>query len=268
MTKCEWRIRHSTFMFIRHYSGLPGGSTSDSGRQPTDLTTQPVPGILETMETNRVSHGTDGLDLRVEARLREVARNRFLRFGFSRVTTDEISEDAGVSKKTLYRYFPTKEDLLRAVMRSTSEEIQTAIQAILLDSKLTFAVRMRRYMTQLSMRMSQFDPAVMADIQRNAPAVWNEFEEFRRQKIMETLGRVLRSGMARGMLRRDVDPDFVIAMYVGAVRNALSPEQLAGTAISHGQAFETMVKVFFEGLLTDRARSVRKAGHRRKVSKE
>lgn len=40
----------------------------------------------------------------------------FLNAGFSKTNTDEISEFAGVSKRTLYKYFITKEKLIDAVI--------------------------------------------------------------------------------------------------------------------------------------------------------
>ncbi len=47
-------------------------------------------------------------------RIRAVALEAFSTRGFDDVTVDEIADLAAVSKSTLFRYFPTKEDLLVA----------------------------------------------------------------------------------------------------------------------------------------------------------
>lgn len=44
--------------------------------------------------------------------IRLAAQELFLERGFSGASTDAISREAGVSKETLYRYFPSKEELL------------------------------------------------------------------------------------------------------------------------------------------------------------
>jgi AcrR family transcriptional regulator len=221
---------------------------------------------METVETEIVSQVSDGLDPKVERHLREKARERFLRFGFSKVTMEEIAEDAGVSKKTLYRYFPGKEELLRAVARELIQETAANIHACLADDGLPFRERMRRLATSIGLRMRTIDPAVREDLRRNASAVWDELEDFRKQTITATVDRVVREGMRRGMLRHDIPPDFVVALYMGAAQNAFVPEQLARMALTHHEAFDFVIKVFFEGLLTDRARSPhRRAGHKRKV---
>ena len=41
--------------------------------------------------------------------------------GFSKVTLDEIATELGMSKKTLYKYFEDKEDLLRAGIEENYE---------------------------------------------------------------------------------------------------------------------------------------------------
>lgn len=49
--------------------------------------------------------------------IRTAAQRLFLEHGFGGATTDAIAEGAGVSKETLYRYFPSKEELLADVLR-------------------------------------------------------------------------------------------------------------------------------------------------------
>lgn len=49
------------------------------------------------------------------------ARNLFNRFGYKRVSMDEIAKEAGVTKRTVYAYFSSKEELLKYFI---NEEIQ------------------------------------------------------------------------------------------------------------------------------------------------
>lgn len=46
-----------------------------------------------------------------EKRIFEVAKLRFDRFGFKKTTIDEICKEIQISKKTLYQYFKSKEEL-------------------------------------------------------------------------------------------------------------------------------------------------------------
>ena len=50
--------------------------------------------------------------LRTERALQKAALELFAAQGFDETTTDEIAEQAGVSPRTFFRYFPTKESVL------------------------------------------------------------------------------------------------------------------------------------------------------------
>jgi len=58
----------------------------------------------------------------------DISKQRFDRFGFKKTTVDEISRDAGISKKTLYENFKNKEDLFVSLF---IREALTARKAIL-----------------------------------------------------------------------------------------------------------------------------------------
>lgn len=55
--------------------------------------------------------------------IRDGARRLFLEKGFARTSTDAIAKEAGVSKQTLYVYYPSKENLLKDVLRGLVEEV-------------------------------------------------------------------------------------------------------------------------------------------------
>jgi TetR/AcrR family transcriptional regulator, mexJK operon transcriptional repressor len=58
----------------------------------------------------------------------EGARRVFLRDGFAAASTDTLAHEAGVSKRTLYAYYPSKEELfVDVVRRLTFEHPQTQV---------------------------------------------------------------------------------------------------------------------------------------------
>jgi len=50
-------------------------------------------------------------EIDIQARVLEVAQALFLKKGYSNVTTDNIAFEAGITKKTLYRYFISKKEI-------------------------------------------------------------------------------------------------------------------------------------------------------------
>ena len=66
-----------------------------------------------------------------EALILGAARKRFAYYGFSKVTMDEIASDVGLAKPSLYYYFPTKENLFRAVIGQEQQAFTEDIERML-----------------------------------------------------------------------------------------------------------------------------------------
>lgn len=55
-------------------------------------------------------------DISIDQRILEAAKHLFTRFGYDKTTINDIAQDAGVAKSTLYLRWKTKEELLGAVI--------------------------------------------------------------------------------------------------------------------------------------------------------
>ena len=63
----------------------------------------------------------------------EAARLLFHKYGFKKVSMDEIARGAGVTKKTIYTYFSSKEDLLNYFIQEEILNMKNIVEEI--DSK-------------------------------------------------------------------------------------------------------------------------------------
>lgn len=188
-------------------------------------------------------------------RILDAAGGKFFRFGFSRVTMDEIATDSGVSKKTLYQQFSSKDLLLKAVLDQLAREVEAEAKKIILDAKLDFTEKVKALLTMLGVRLSQIGRPFMEDLQRYAPERWKEIENVRRKKFLENFGRVLKEGMAQGIFRSDFDSQLLLMMIITLINNMVNPYVLLESPYSPGEMFEAIFSVFFEGILTGKARS-------------
>ena len=70
---------------------------------------------------------TTGLSERQTAKREQIAtaaRKLFLELGYAGTSMDAVSAEAGVSKQTLYTYFPAKVDLLKAILDAELSQIE------------------------------------------------------------------------------------------------------------------------------------------------
>ncbi|MFB8280399.1 TetR/AcrR family transcriptional regulator [Nocardia colli] len=64
-------------------------------------------------------------------RLLETARRLFYGEGIHSVPVDRLVTEAGVTRATFYRHFPTKESLVEAYLRATDADLRAAVGAAL-----------------------------------------------------------------------------------------------------------------------------------------
>ena len=60
----------------------------------------------------------------------EAARRLFHQFGFKKVSMDEIAKEAGVTKKTIYMYFGSKEELLKYFIQEEIRNMEDIVEKV------------------------------------------------------------------------------------------------------------------------------------------
>jgi AcrR family transcriptional regulator len=65
-----------------------------------------------------------------EEQILKAARKLISKYGFKKVSMDEIAQEANVTKKTVYAYFDSKESLLNALIRSELSKVRKDLEEI------------------------------------------------------------------------------------------------------------------------------------------
>ena len=136
-------------------------------------------------------------------RIMAKAQDRFRQYGFAKVTLDELASDLGMSKKTIYKHFESKEELLKEVIRSITRAMSERIERIV-SSDLPFDIKAKKLLTDIGTTLGMFSRQLQLDLQRYVPELWTEIEEFRRRQILDKLSRMFEQGIREKAFRHDV----------------------------------------------------------------
>ncbi|HLP41651.1 MAG TPA: TetR/AcrR family transcriptional regulator [Fibrobacteria bacterium] len=211
------------------------------------------------MDPNPGSEPNDALmvknDTDIRQRIMCGARELFFRYGFSKVTMDEAAESLGMSKKTLYKHFPSKETLLQAVSDDHVRFCGEELRALCARKDLGPLRKLRNLLDHVAAQYARMSDALVHDLQRYAPGLWKQFEENRRDHIFTEFAALIKEGRQKGIFRKDVDERLFLLIYFETVHKILHPETLATLPFKPSQVFDAIVKVLFEGLLTDKSRA-------------
>lgn len=65
----------------------------------------------------------------IRSKIIDVAAKIFTRFGYRKTTMEEIAQAAKKGKSSIYYYYPSKEDIFRAVVEKEAEELKKDLEA-------------------------------------------------------------------------------------------------------------------------------------------
>jgi AcrR family transcriptional regulator len=193
-------------------------------------------------------------DLEIRGRILEKAREHFLQFGFSTVTMSDIATELGMSKKTMYAYFPSKEDLASEMVKGLQSEMASQINALVEDQSVDFMEKLNRILDLTAAHHSRLTPHFRMDLQKHAPGVCKCSDDFQHQQIHTVVSKLINEGIRKQMFRRDIDEPIVTAMFLASFQSLLRAESLARLQRPVPQVIEAISGVMFRGVLTDEAR--------------
>jgi AcrR family transcriptional regulator len=143
---------------------------------------------------------------RNRARVLDAARTAFAEAGLD-VGVEEIARRAGVGKGTLYRRFPTKEALVRAIFEDILEEIDRIVAAAEAEANAWTAFTNYLAATARMQASNQGFYDVVAQ-RLGAAALTDE----QRRRVMNSTARMLKRAQDANVVRSDLVPEDVQLM--------------------------------------------------------
>ena len=199
-------------------------------------------------------------------RIVAAARGLFISRGFSKVTMDELAEQLGISKKTLYRHFKAKDDLVEAAVEWQMLYIRQNLAEIF-SRPGDFLDRLYALCSFISGALARIDRCFLEDLRRFRPDLWKKIEEFRRARIGGEFAKVIGDGRRIGVVRGDVNVELFILIFLAAVQGVVNPETLSRHSFSAEEAYRGVIGVMFEGILADSVKPLFRARFKQTAGK-
>ena len=193
--------------------------------------------------------------LEARKRIVETAQEMFYRDGYSKVAVNDIVDQLGMSKKTIYKYFSSKEELLKSIVEADIRDLDVRVSTIVDDQVIAFEEKLHRVMDMVRAHLNRIGPHCLRDLKKYTPRVYSMLENFRKQSIMHHFMSILQEGIEKKVFRSDIDPKMVVMMYVHIIQNMINPETLANVSYSAEELYKMILKTFLGGILTDKARA-------------
>ncbi|OYX24220.1 MAG: TetR family transcriptional regulator [Algoriphagus sp. 32-45-6] len=198
-----------------------------------------------------------------EGKILDAAYRLFLDKGYRPTTMDDIAQDLGMSKKTLYKYYPGKLELLSACFEILKTKITSKVEAILDNRHLTFPLKLKSSLTVIATHLAPINPELFEDLRAHAPEVWSAMTEYINESAYLRFAKLIEQGISQGLVNPRINVSLIVMLYASAVQSLLDPKFYSqfpepiqkGIKIPPSDIYDQAISIIYNGILTEEARS-------------
>ena len=169
-------------------------------------------------------------------------------------TMTDLATRLAVSKRTIYEYFTSKEDLIDAILFETLEEIHQQRLRIIETGTVNFYEKMAMLQKSFPQIMGRFGIVsqwkILTEIQRYLPEKWARIVQSQNED-WEIMKKFLQQGIHEGYLR-PVNLEIVKKILIDATWLIVNEQFLTDNNLTIRNAVEQYNDIVFKGLLTGR----------------
>ena len=175
----------------------------------------------------------------------KVAADKIQAHGLRKFTMDEIAGELRISKKTIYKYFKNKDDIIIEYFNEIIEtDKKNMLEAIENECSLTDKLNSIIY----SYHKYRLPASVLDEAYKFYHDQWNEIQSLRDYKL-NLVEMVLKQGMESGILKNDIQLNIVTSILESISNTFLDYEFLSRNDMTMKNAMEQVMKILLYGIV-------------------
>jgi len=185
-------------------------------------------------------------DNTLQEKILNAAQKRMIKFGYRKVTMDEIAQDLHMSKNTIYKSFAGKEEIAKGLIKRLQQQLDDALANI--EKKYEDPLRIfSNSILLLRIQLGPWFEHFFREISSELPSLWKEFIHYRNGKILG-IRSLVESGSRNGIFR-PVNPSIATEAYLGAVKAVTNPKFLERENLTFEQALDAVLNIWSNGIV-------------------
>lgn len=205
--------------------------------------------ILETIKTKIVS-----IVIEEKRNLLKNITESFLIKGFYKTTMDEIAQELRVSKKTIYKFFPTKEILLNLIIHYLVFSVRNEFKKIIRQDKSSVE-KMFLVSRKFVSLASRVNVNSLEEIKKLGPNFWGTVERLRAREVYANFGKLIAQGQQEGFVI-PVPKELILQIFIATIQAVINPDFIMKNEFSIKQAGGMLIDIILNGILTDEGKNL------------
>lgn len=166
-----------------------------------------------------------------------------------RFTIDDIQNELQISRRTIYRYFSSKEEILIALIEQVGEEVHTRQREIYDDPTLSTVEKLQEILTVKTREEDLISPEKLYEYEKYYPHVYDYFMKgYEREWFL--VEKIIQQGIDEGVFR-EYSVELIKLMIQNGMQILCKGDFLDRNDIKYHTALRQMVNIVLQGILSD-----------------
>lgn len=174
----------------------------------------------------------------------------FMRFGIKSVTLDDLCRELGMSKKTLYKYFEDKNDLIKKTFEFhlENDKQQCLYFNKVGENAVDSLIQLSRY---IMATFTEINPAIFYDLKKYYPETWKLMDEHKHGFIHTKIKENVLRGVKEGLYRDNMNEDIIAELYVNSIDVLTNSPSLTGK-YKISDIYKEVIRYQIRGIVSDK----------------
>ncbi|MEY4003758.1 MAG: hypothetical protein RIT07_1800, partial [Bacteroidota bacterium] len=149
----------------------------------------------------------------VRERILQAAARLFMELGVRSVSMDEVAKVLSISKKTIYKHYQDKNQLVFDTISKHISEMETNTSLIMSkeDNPVLQIAKIADFVLEMNKNVH---PSVLFDLQKFYPDSYSHLIEHRNRYALQSVNQNLKKGIEQGLFRNDMNRQRVARIYM------------------------------------------------------
>lgn len=173
----------------------------------------------------------------------------FMQYGIRSVSMDDIANNLGMSKKTLYQYFADKDELVEAVVDRHVNEVEG--DCINCHQKAADAIHeIFLTMEHITEEFNNMNPMLLYDLEKFHFKAYQRFKNYKDKFLLQIIRNNIEWGIKEELYRPDLNVDILSKFRIESIMIPFNVSVFPAGKYSLARTSEIIIENFTYGLAT------------------
>ena len=170
--------------------------------------------------------------------------------GVRAFTVESLAKRLSMSKKTIYKHFPTKENLIHSIILYIFEQINGVFENVMKDEPNP-AVQFVKIMENISKFAGRTPVNHLAELKSQYPQIWKEVEAFRLGH-QDDFYTILKNAQEQSFAREEINMRTMSIVYINIINSTFQPEFFLQNDLPIRDTIHGFVQIVARGIFNEK----------------